>query len=198
MGDIFIADTSTTDNFLRNRWNGGQTQQNLHVAETTLQWTSFLGLNPLPPRPELSIADTSSIILLFWPVEWSWVPWKCWDSKFVGICSPYSSLWLTFFQVAKMPKAQWDRDRNMDTIMEISVVHGQPLFYSENYEPKKQDSCPLRWLALSHVTNTRRPVAFKLSYKQDILYIVLRVFLLPTLIFWHALLSITLYPNTLE
>ena len=67
------------------------------------------------------------------------VPWKFRDCKFVGICSPYSSLWLTCFPVAKMPKAQWDRDRNMDTIMEISVVHGQPLPYSENYyEPKKQ------------------------------------------------------------
>ena len=28
---------------------------------------------------------------------------------------------------------QWDRDRNIDTIMEISVVYGQPLLlYSEN------------------------------------------------------------------
>ena len=46
--------------------------------------------------------------------------------------------------VAKMYKAQGDRDRNMDT-MEISVVRGQPLLlYSENkYKPKKQHSCPL-------------------------------------------------------
>ena len=37
------------------------------------------------------------------------------------------------FPVAKTPKMRWDRDRNMDTIMEISVVHGQPLLlYSEN------------------------------------------------------------------
>ena len=44
-----------------------------------------------------------------------------------------SSLWLTCFLVAKMFKAQWDKDRNIDTIMEISVVHGQPLLlYSEN------------------------------------------------------------------
>ena len=35
------------------------------------------------------------------------------------------------FMVAKMPKAQWDRD--MDTIMEILVAHGQPLLlYNEN------------------------------------------------------------------
>ena len=61
------------------------------------------------------------------------VPWKCRDCKFVGNFRPYSSQWPTFFPVAKMPKAQWDRDRNMDTIMEISVVHGQPLLlYSEN------------------------------------------------------------------
>ena len=32
-----------------------------------------------------------------------------------------------------MSKAEWYRDRNMDTIMEISVAHGQPLLlYSEN------------------------------------------------------------------
>ena len=59
----------------------------------------------------------------------------------------------------------------MDTIMEIYVVHGQPLLlYSENqYEPKKQHSSPLYWLDLSRVTNTRQPVASKLSYKYDIL-----------------------------
>ena len=61
------------------------------------------------------------------------LPWKRRDRKFVGISSPYSSLWLTCFPVAKMPKAQWDSDRNMDTIMEISVALGQPLLlYSEN------------------------------------------------------------------
>ena len=54
-------------------------------------------------------------------------PWKCRDRKFVGISSPYSYLWLKCFPVAKMPKAQWERDRNMDTKMEISVVHGQLL-----------------------------------------------------------------------
>ena len=60
-------------------------------------------------------------------------PWKCRGFKFVGIFSPYSSLWLTCFPVAKMFKAQWDRDRNLDIIIEISVVHGQPLLlYSEN------------------------------------------------------------------
>ena len=84
------------------------------------------------------------------------VPWKCRNCIFVGTSSKYSSLWLTCFPVAKMPKAQWDRDRNMDTIMEIFVAHGQSLLlYSENWsEPKKQHSCPLRWLALSCVTNT--------------------------------------------
>ena len=39
------------------------------------------------------------------------VPWKCRDCKFLGSSSPYSSLWLTWFRVAKMPKAQWDMDR---------------------------------------------------------------------------------------
>ena len=96
---------------------------------------------------------------------------KCRDCKFVGISSPYSSIWLTCFPVAKMPKAQWDRNRNMDTIIEISVAHGPPLLlYSENYYvPQKQHLCPLRRLAVSHVTNTCQPVAFKLSYKNDIL-----------------------------
>ena len=57
----------------------------------------------------------------------------------------------------------------MDIIMEISVVHGQPLLlYSDNkYEPKNQHSCPL--LALSRIANTRQTVASKLLYKHDIL-----------------------------
>ena len=129
------------------------------------------------------------------------VPWKCRDCNFGGISSLYSFLCLTCFLVATMPKAQWDRERNMDTIMEISLAHGEPLFlYSENqHEPKKQHSCPLCWLVLSRVTNTHQPVAFKLSYKHDILwYIAFRLFLLAAPIFWHTLVSITLYPNTLE
>ena len=32
-----------------------------------------------------------------------------------------------------MFEAQWDMDKNMDTIIEISVVYGKPpLFYTEN------------------------------------------------------------------
>ena len=79
-------------------------------------------------------------------------PWKCRDCKLVGISSRYSSLWLTYFPVAKMSKAQWDKDRTMDTTMEIFVVHRQLLLlYTENqYEPQKQHSCSLRWLALSY------------------------------------------------
>ena len=126
-------------------------------------------------------------------------PWICRDCKFVGISSPYSPLWLTYFSVAKMSKAQWDRDRTTDTIMENSVLHGQPLlFYSdEQCEPKKQHCCSLCWLALSRVTNTRQPVTSKLLYKHDILwYIVLRLFLFPTPTFWHTFGSITLYLNT--
>ena len=47
--------------------------------------------------------------------------------------SLYSPPWLTCFPVAKMIKAQWGRDRNTNTIMEISVAYGQPpLLYSEN------------------------------------------------------------------
>ena len=75
------------------------------------------------------------------------------------------------FPVGKMSKAQWGRIRDMDAIMEISVVHGQTyLLYSENYhEPQQLPFCPLLWLALSRTANTCQPVAFKLSYKHDIL-----------------------------
>ena len=59
-------------------------------------------------------------------------PWKCRDCKFVAVSSPYLSLWLTCFPVVKMSKRRWDRDRNMDTTMEISFVHGQPLLYHKN------------------------------------------------------------------
>ena len=63
------------------------------------------------------------------------------DCKFVGSSSPYySSLWLMCFPVAKMPKAQWDRDRNMDTIMEISVVHGQPLLLYNEISTNQRNS----------------------------------------------------------
>ena len=67
--------------------------------------------------------------------------------------------------------AQWDKDRNMDIIMEISAAHGQPpLPQSVNqYTLQKQHSCPILWLALSHITNVRQKVAFKLTYKQYIL-----------------------------
>ena len=63
---------------------------------------------------------------------------------------------LTRFPVAKMFKAQWGRDANMDAIMEISASHGQPaLVYSENqYQPQQQHFCPFRWLAFSHTLQT--------------------------------------------
>ena len=93
----------------------------------------------------------------------------------------YSSLSLTSFPVAKMSKAQWDRDRNMvDIIMEICVAHGQP--HSENkYKPQQQHSSPFLWLALSCIVKTHQAVAFNLFNKHDILqYIVFRLFFLPT------------------
>ena len=68
------------------------------------------------------------------------VPQKCKDCKFVGNSSPYLSLWLTCFPVVNMPKAQWDRDRNMDTIMEISVVHGQPLLLYNEISTNQRNS----------------------------------------------------------
>ena len=64
-------------------------------------------------------------------------PWKCRNCKFVGISSQFSSLWLTCFPVAKISKAQWDRNKIIDTTMKISVVQGQPLLLYSEYEPKK-------------------------------------------------------------
>ena len=50
-----------------------------------------------------------------------------------AISSPWSPLWLTHFSVGKTSKVPWGRDRNMDTIIEISISRGQPpLLYSEN------------------------------------------------------------------
>ena len=46
--------------------------------------------------------------------------------KLVDISSPYSLQWLRRFPVATMPKAQRGRDRDMDTVMENPVAHGQP------------------------------------------------------------------------
>ena len=149
----------------------------------------------LPPITDLSIADTSNIRLFLQEIcvhftldnvlqfrlssLWFYLsgslmgfsgPWNSRDRKFVGISSPYLSLCLTYFPVAKMSKVQWDKGRIIDTIMKISVEHGQPLIlYSENqYEPQKQHSCSPCWLALSRVTNTRQPAASKLSYNHDI------------------------------
>ena len=56
---------------------------------------------------------------------------------------PYSPPQLTGFPVAKMSEAQWVRDRNMNTIMDISVAYDQPpLLYSEyQYQPLIQHYC---------------------------------------------------------
>ena len=126
------------------------------IADTSLSQLT------LPPRTELFIMDMLSnirnflqeICILFtldnilqfdlrflWSLLFYFLasliafsgPWKCRDCKFVAVSSPYLSLWLTCFPVAKMSKRQWGRDWNIDIILEISVVHGQPLlFYSEN------------------------------------------------------------------
>ena len=125
------------------------------IADTSLSQLT------LPPRTELFIMDTLSNIrnflqeiwilftldnILQFDLRFLWSllfyflasliafsgPWKCRDCKFVAVSSPYLSLWLTCFPVAKMSKRRWDRDRNMDTTMEISFVHGQPLLYHKN------------------------------------------------------------------
>ena len=83
-------------------------------------------------------------------------PWKCRDCKFVVVSSPYLSLWLTCFPVAKMSKRQWDRDRNMDTTMVICCTWTTTSsLWQELLRTRETASCPLRWLALSRVTNTQ-------------------------------------------
>ena len=54
------------------------------------------------------------------------VPWKCSDRKFVGNSSPYSSLWLMCFLVAKMPK------RN-GTGIEIWIPSWRIMLYMDNH-----------------------------------------------------------------
>ena len=128
------------------------------------------------------------------------VPWKCRDCKFVGISSPYSSLWLTCFPVAKMPKAQWDRDRNMDTIMEISVVHGQPLLLYNEISTNQRNSILVHFVDwLFHALQTLANQWLSNYHISMISSNILSLgFLLPTKTFWHTAVSITLYPNTLE
>ena len=73
------------------------------------------------------------------------------------------------WNVSQLQRCQKRNEARKETwiqIREISVAHGQPpLLYSENYykPPQQQHSCPLRWLALSRIADTRQPVASKLS-----------------------------------
>ena len=103
----------------------------------------------LPPGTEFSIADTSNIrhfllemcinftlgnvlqfhlsflrSLVFYFLASLMAfsgQWKCRYCKFAEISCLYSSLWLTCFPVAKMSKAQWDRDTKMDTKMDLDI-----------------------------------------------------------------------------
>ena len=56
------------------------------------------------------------------------VPWKCRDCKFVGISSPFTSLWLTCSPVAKMPKAQCS-----GTGIEIWIQSWRFLLHMDNH-----------------------------------------------------------------
>ena len=167
MGILYSRHLSTTNTFLRNGWNDAETLITKPLCSRHFITDTSLSQLTLPPRTELWIINLFNIRhflqeicmhfifdnVLHFCLRFLWSlllcffvslmafsgPLKFRDCKFVAVSSLYLSLWLTCFPVAKMTKRQWVRDRNMDTIMEISVVHGQPLPYSENYyEPKKQ------------------------------------------------------------
>ena len=89
--------------------------------------------------------------------------------KSAGISSPYLSP--TCFPIPKMSKAQWDRDRNMDTIMEISVAQTNHLFCTVRISASN-NSIFVHFVGwLYHVMQTPanlQTLAFELSYKHDI------------------------------
>ena len=154
--------TPLYNTFLRNGWNDARTLITKPLCSGHfIKGTSLFQLT-LPPKTELSIMRTfnmrhflqetcihftlGNVLKFRLRFLWSLLlyflaslmafsgPWKCRDCKFVVVSRPYLSLWFTCFPVAKMSKRQWDKNRNMDTIMEIFVVHGKPLLlYSENY-----------------------------------------------------------------
>ena len=116
---LYSRHLSTTNFFLRDGWNGTQTlkmkpQCSGHfIANRSIQWTS----NHITPynwhRHILYIACSG--------------PRKCRDfqSVFISMVNMFSS--------CKDVQSVMDRDRNIDTLIKISVAHGQPLLlYKEN------------------------------------------------------------------
>ena len=164
-------------------------QQNLYVTDTSLQRTSLLcpkshyslehpitgpirNIYTFYFRHCLTVSFKFSSIFsdLFWSIK-----------KIAGISSQYSPPWLTRFPVANTSKAQRCRDRNIDTTMEISVAQRQPsLFHTENqYELQQKHSSPF-FSTLLVGSFTHCQVAFKLSNKHTLQYIVIKLFFLPT------------------
>ena len=83
--------------------------------------------------------------------------------------------------------------------MEISVAQRQPsLFHTENYYELQQKHSSPFFSTLFVGSFTHCQVAFKLSNKHTLQYIVIKLFFLPTADSWHTLRSIAQYPNTLE
>ena len=207
-------------------------QRTLYSGHLSIVAIIFSSQPKLPPRTNLSIADTSNIrhflkeicihftldnvlqfclsslrSLLFYFLGSLMAfsgPWKCMDYKFVGISSPYSSLWLTYFPVAKMSKAQWDRDRTMDTIMEFLSNKDNRFPFTVRIRTNHRNSVLVNfvdWLfhLLQTLANQLLPnyhinmIYWYIWYTDiyDTCYLY-RLFLLPTPTFRHTLGSITL------
>ena len=154
----YIGPLSRADTFLSNKTSMLRTHYRVHLS---ISGIIFRCQFTLPPRTDLSIADTTNSRLyetflgrnlytfcfrqcFTVSFKFSMIFVILFFSQFNGLFrsikmkiqrdfSPYSPPWLTFFPVAKMIKAQWGRDSNTNAIMEISVAYGQPpLLYSEN------------------------------------------------------------------
>ena len=117
--------------------------------------------------------------------------------KSAGISSLYSPPCFTRFPVAKMSRAQWGRDKNMDTIMDISVAPTTSCLQWELVRVTATEFLSTLLVSSFKYCKHFPTSGFKLSYKRDFLILSLG-FLLPSPVSWHTLRSITLYPNTLQ
>ena len=146
---LYSGHLSTTDTFLRDGLNDGQTLitkplcSGRFIAEFILRsWLTF------PTRSDLLIADKSKnesqkcnsckkflyvlfhtvlyiffkfkflFYFFFWASLWPFQV-KAIRKELAGISSPYPPPRLMCFPVTEMSKAQWGRDRNMNTILDI-------------------------------------------------------------------------------
>ena len=72
------------------------------------------------------------------------------------------------FSSCKEVQSVMGRDRIMEQSSRFQFHMANKLFFTQE-KRQQQHSCPLFWLAFSHITNNRQPETFKLSYKHDIL-----------------------------